>query len=135
MKQADHLWYALPSGRVLCYPFPRFEEDGSISYLKAAWKPAQGDKEWPRARLWFGTQAENAVQATANCLLRHAMRCMDADGIEVIGSVHDEIIVQCEEKHAGAIKARMERIMCDPPAWATGLPLDVEGAIMRRFSK
>jgi DNA polymerase len=48
-----HLWYSLPSGRVLCYPFARLEDDG-ISYAKSAWKPAQDAKEWPRARLWRG---------------------------------------------------------------------------------
>ena len=135
MKQGYHLWYSLPSGRVLCYPFVRFEDDGQISYLKAAWKPAQGDKEWPRARLWAGIQAENLVQATANCLLRHAMRQMDSEGMKIIGSVHDEIIVECNKDVAEKTKARMIEIMTCAPEWALGLPLDVEGDSMDRFSK
>ena len=48
-----HLWYALPSGRILCYPFARLDADG-VSYAKAAWKPAADAKEWPRGRLWRG---------------------------------------------------------------------------------
>ena len=47
------LWYALPSGRVLCYPHARLDSDG-VSYAKAAFKPKAGAKEWPRARLWHG---------------------------------------------------------------------------------
>lgn len=135
LRQGNTLWYALPSGRVLCYPQVRFEQDGSITYAKAAWKPAADSKEWPRARMWVGTWAENSVQASANCLLRNALRQMDAEGMKIIGSVHDEIIVECATSEAEAVKARMEVIMTTPPAWATGLPLAVEGAIMERFSK
>ena len=135
MKQGEHMWYALPSGRVLCYPFVKFEQDGSVSYLKAAFKPAADAKEWPRARLWFGIMVENLVQATANCLLRHALRTMDAEGINVIGSIHDEILVQCKKDVAESVKQRMAEIMTTAPAWASGLPLAVEGNIMQRFSK
>jgi DNA polymerase len=130
----QHLWYALPSGRVLCYPHARFDRDG-ITYAKAAWKPAQDAKEWPRARLWVGVLIENLVQASANCLLRHALRQMDAEGLEVVGSVHDEIIVQCLACDADDVRRRMVEIMTTPPQWAKGLPLDVEGEIMERFSK
>ena len=49
----QHLWYSLPSGRILCYPYARFEGEG-ITYAKCAWKPKATDSEWPRARLWHG---------------------------------------------------------------------------------
>jgi hypothetical protein len=73
LYDGQHLWYALPSGRVLCYPFAKLESDG-VSYLKAAWKPAADATEWPRARLWRGLAVENITQATANDLLRVALR-------------------------------------------------------------
>ena len=54
----QHLWYALPSGRILCYPYARLE-DGNVTYAKASWKPAADATEWPRARLWKGLACEN----------------------------------------------------------------------------
>jgi DNA polymerase len=122
-----HLWYALPSGRVLCYPFARVEGD-QVTYLKAAWKPAQNAKEWPRARLWRGLACENITQATANDLLRYALRQVDA-----VLHVHDEIVLETDLPDAAAIDLR--RAMTIPPNWAGGLPLAAEVKIMQRYGK
>jgi DNA polymerase len=86
----QHLWYALPSGRVLCYPFAKLEEEG-VTYAKAAWKPAADAKEWPRARLWKGLACENITQAAANDVLRASLATLD----NVVLHVHDEIVVEC----------------------------------------
>jgi len=119
-----HLWYSLPSGRVLCYPFARLEDDG-ISYAKAAWKPAQDAKEWPRARLWRGLACENVTQAVANDLLRFALRQLD----DVVLHVHDEIVVE------GGSEEEVRRVMTTPPAWASGLPLACGIKSMPRYGK
>jgi len=129
-----HLWYALPSGRVLCYPFARFDEDGSVSYAKAAWKPAADAKEWPRARLWTGVAVENITQAAAHDVLRLALRRLEAEGIEAVAHTHDEILVECDEADAERVSARVREIMCDPPVWASDLPLAVDGAVSKRYS-
>jgi DNA polymerase bacteriophage-type len=128
MFDGQHLWYALPSGRVLCYPFAKLEPDG-VTYAKAAWKPAADAKEWPRARLWKGLACENITQATANDLLRHSLRQLD----DVVLHVHDEIVLETDRPEEMA--ARLEKVMCTPPAWAEGLPLDAEVAIMSRYGK
>jgi DNA polymerase len=124
----QHLWYALPSGRVLCYPYARLESDG-VTYAKASWKPAADATEWPRARLWKGLACENITQAAANDILRHSLRQLDG----VVLHVHDEIVVETDNPEA--VKQEMERIMCSPPAWAEGLPLAVEAEIMTRYGK
>lgn len=124
----QHLWYALPSGRVLCYPFARLDTDG-VSYAKASWKPAADAKEWPRARLWKGLACENITQAVANDLLRHALRGLD----DVVLHVHDEIVVESATPEIAVQK--MKDVMCTPPTWAEGLPLDVEASIMTRYGK
>lgn len=134
MKQGDHLWYALPSGRVLCYPYARFEEDG-VSYAKASWKPAADAKEWPRARLWRGLACENIVQATANDILREALRGLDAAGVEVVLHVHDEIVAEVDTEKSEELAAAMRAVMITPPAWAEGLPLGASGKVMQRYGK
>lgn len=124
-----HLWYALPSGRVLCYPYAKLEEDG-VTYAKAAWKPAADATEWPRARLWRGLAVENVTQAVANDILRHSLR-----QINVSLHIHDELVVEVPESEAAATKAKLEKVMCEPPPWATGLPLAVEAKVMHRYGK
>ena len=130
LYDGQHLWYALPSGRVLCYPFAKLEADG-VSYLKAAWKPAADATEWPRARLWRGLAVENITQATANDLLRHALRHLEG----VVLHVHDEVVVECPEADGERVAAEVERVMCEPPEWAAGLPLGAEVKIMTRYGK
>ena len=124
----QHLWYALPSGRVLCYPFARLEPDG-VTYAKSAWKPAADATEWPRGRLWKGLACENITQAVANDLLRHSLRGLD----DVVLHVHDEIVVETSEPEA--VMQKMQEVMCTPPAWAQGLPLNIEVNTMRRYGK
>ena len=130
LYDGQHLWYALPSGRVLCYPFAKLEADG-VSYLKAAWKPAADATEWPRARLWRGLAVENITQATANDLLRHALRHLEG----VVLHVHDEVVVECPEADGERVALDVERVMCEPPEWAAGLPLGAEVKIMTRYGK
>jgi DNA polymerase len=124
LYDGQHLWYALPSGRVLCYPYARLESEG-VTYAKASWKPAADAKEWPRARLWKGLACENITQATANDILRNALRQLD----DVVLHVHDEIVLETDQP------TDLERIMCTPPTWASDLPLAAEVKIMSRYGK
>ena len=126
----EHLWYILPSRRVLNYPFARLE-DGAVTYLKAAFKPASDAEEWPRARLWQGIAQENCAQATANDLLRYSLRQLD----NVIAHIHDEIVVECKADDAEEVTKRMMSVMCTPPVWAEGIPLDIEITTMYRYGK
>jgi DNA polymerase bacteriophage-type len=127
MFDGQHLWYALPSGRVLCYPFARLEAEG-VTYAKSAWKPSADAKEWPRGRLWKGLACENITQATANDLLRHALRQLD----DVVLHVHDEIVLETSDPKAAE---NLKKVMCTPPAWASDLPLNAGVKVMERYGK
>ena len=128
MYDGTHLWYALPSGRILCYPFARIEGD-EITYAKASWKPAADAKEWPRARLWRGLADENLTQAAAHDILRGALRQLD----DVVLHVHDEIVIETDRPEE--VKTMLEQVMTTPPDWAEGLPLAVEAKVMARYGK
>ena len=131
MFDGQHLWYMLPSGRVLCYPYARFDADGGVSYAKAAWKPKADAKHWPRARLWHGVACENGVQAVANDLLRETLRQVK----DCVIHAHDEVVCEVHRTDEALATVEIERIMTTPPAWATGLPLAAEIKTMLRYSK
>jgi DNA polymerase len=127
-----HLWYALPSGRILNYPFAKMDGDG-VTYAKASWKPAADAKEWPRARLWRGLACENITQAVAADILRYALRELDDLYYDIVLHVHDEIVVETDNPDQ-AIKD-MTRIMTTAPSWAAGLPLGIDIKTMKRYGK
>ena len=124
----QHLWYALPSGRILAYPYARLEQDG-VSYAKGSWKPAADAKEWPRARLWRGLACENATQATANDVLRLALRQIP----NVVLHIHDEIVVETDRPDE--LVALMTQVMTTSPSWAPDLPLAIDIHVMDRYGK
>ena len=63
----------------------------------------------------------------ANDLLRHSLRQLE----DVVLHVHDEIVIETATPDPDALRS----IMCTPPEWAKGLPLDPEVSIMERYGK
>ena len=78
-----------------------------------------------------GLACENITQATANDILRHSLRRLDG----VVLHVHDEVVVECRESDADEVQRVMTDVMCTPPAWAKGLPLNIEASVMTRYGK
>lgn len=68
-----HLWYALPSGRILCYPFAKLEDD-SVTYAKASRKPKADAKEWPRATIWPGLAVENCWSGDTKIVTKSGLK-------------------------------------------------------------
>jgi DNA polymerase I-like protein with 3'-5' exonuclease and polymerase domains len=52
---------------------------------------------------------------------------------DVVLHVHDEIVMESDRPEEA--KALLEKVMTTPPAWAEGLPLEVEATIMGRYGK
>jgi len=136
-KSAGFLWMLLPSGRRLAYAKPHLIDKitpwGKTVKALAAWGQNSVTKRWQQTDLYGGILTENAVQAIAADLLFEAMMRVEAAGMPIIMSVHDEIV--CEVPKGRASAEELERVMSIAPVWATGLPLAAEGWVGERFKK
>lgn len=127
---ADRL-VQLPSGRAVAYhglkgkmsPTPWGEMRMKINYQSPQ---MAGRRIWT----WGGTLTENITQAVARDVLAEAIVRLHAKGHEIVGHVHDEVLVlgtpSIEE---------ITEIMVDPPAWSAGLPINAEGFQCPRYRK
>lgn len=90
-------------------------------------------KKWRRSALYGGLIVQNATQATARDILVNGMRKAEAAGYPVISHVYDEIITEVP-RGFGDLK-EFERLICELPAWAEGLPLTAGGWRGKRYRK
>jgi len=137
------LFMALPSGRLLTYPRPKWRD---VDVLDKDKKPT-GEKRnelsfrraHGRAKLWRGTLAENATQAVAADLLRSAVTRIETNPalawMPIRMTTHDEIVCEVDEARAEEAKAILRREMLTLPKWAQGLPLQSEESVCARYTK
>ena len=132
----------LPGGTTIQYPKAKLEQVESeygprtnITALKANWKPAQGEKEWPRVTLWRGLLAENVTQAFCAALLRDAIDRALKQDFPVVAHVHDELVGEVHMREAEKAKDQLQQIMEETPSWAPNLPLTAKVTIMPRYGK
>jgi DNA polymerase len=128
------LFMALPSGRLLTYPRPRWRE---VDVLDKNGEPT-GEKRTElsfrrahgRAKLWHGTLAENATQAVAADILRQTVTRIETNPalahIPIRMTTHDEIVCEVDAARAEEARAILRREMLTLPEWAEGLPLQSE---------
>lgn len=90
-------------------------------------------KKWRRYGLYGGLLAENDTQAIARDLLVNGMRKAEASGYPIIAHVYDEII--CEVPRGFGDLASFERLICELPPWAAGMPLTAGGWRGKRYRK
>ena len=129
----NRLTYTLESGRDISYQQP-YLSTGKFDNVQLSFFKPLGKKMF-RNSTYSGKLAENVVQATARDVMVDAMLELDAKGHDIILTVHDEIIVECDESKADLTLKAVESIMSRGSQWTTGLPLAVEGFVTKRFKK
>lgn len=132
----DYLWMMLPSGRLLAYIQPRIElvdypwgdQGWELTCLWGSGKPKAREK-WPRRTLNHLILSENATQGTAADIMRETIVRADEAKLEVLFSVHDELVVE------GYCKDKLHAVMTTPPTWTQGLPIDADTQESLRYGK
>ena len=144
-RDGQWLRIRLPSGRVLCYPSPRWEPkkvvdvgtgktvdnpNGGLSYVGLN----QYSRRWERLRTYGGRLVENCTQATARDVFAEGLKRCEANGYPVVMHVHDEAICETPDTDEYSGEA-VAQFLATAPSWAEGLPLAAEGSETKRYRK
>jgi DNA polymerase len=137
------LFMALPSGRLLTYPRPRWREVEALDKDKKPTGEKRTELSYRRAhgrtKLWHGTLCENAVQAVAADILRQNVTRIETNPalawMPIRMTTHDEVVVEVDEARVEEAKAVLRREMLTVPDWAEGLPLQSEESVLPYYSK
>jgi DNA polymerase len=124
----------LPSGRCLWYRNPRLEPDATKpQYDSIVYDGVdQYTKKWTGIRTWGAKLAENITQAVArDIIIEAALRT----NLPLVLSVHDELLFEVPGSGAEVSFAHALKVIETAPAWAPGLPVKAEGAILDRYGK
>lgn len=129
-RKGGWLRIGLPSGRCLCYPEPKIEKNGDITYVG----PNVYTRQWGRIKTYGGKLFENVVQAAACDQLFECFPAIEDYGYEIVLHVHDEDVTECaidpkfNADHLG-------QLMCSDLGWNEGLPLAAAGFEDIRYRK
>lgn len=128
----DGAWLriGLPSGRCLCYPSPEVDDKGNISYMGVN----QYTRKWQRVKSYGGKFFENACQALARDVMADNMLGIEAEGYEIILSVHDELITEAPDSDEFT-SDRLSELLSANPVWAPDMPLAAAGWEGFRYRK
>lgn len=119
------VWMRLPSGREMAYYGAEYGESRFKNGMTLSYLGINSKKNFTRIETWGGRVFENLVQATARDCLRDTMLRLDADGWDIRGHIHDEVI--CSEPINGRGVEEMCEVFARPINWAPGLPLTGAG--------
>lgn len=130
----EWLYMRLPSGRKISYYKPQIRPGkygDQVTYMGID----TDTRQWKRVSTYGGRLTENAAQGGSRDVMAHGMINLDKNGYQIIGTVHDEVIDEDDDKNRHGSLEEMCEIMCDLPEWAKGLPVAADGWEGYRYKK
>ena len=118
------LWLQLPSRRRLAYVKPKLQPN-RFGRLSITYEGMGQNNKWSRSETYSGKLVENITQATARDLLAEAMWRIEKAGLDIVGHVHDEVILEVPKD--GTTVEDVCQIMNQNPEWADGICLSSAG--------
>lgn len=129
-RKGNWLRMTLPSGYYLCYPGPRVDDKGDISYLGIN----QYNRKWQRLRTYAGKFFEQSCQAGARDIMAWNMEPVEAHGYDIVLDIHDELITEADDDGTHTHE-ELSRLLAANPDWSEGLPLAAGGYETHRYRK
>ena len=93
--------------------------------MSASFESLNAANKWERTATYGPKLVENIVQATSRDLLAEAMWRMEQRGLDIVGHVHDEVILEVPRNSITVDEVCS--IMNQNPTWAAGAPLSSAG--------
>lgn len=134
--QGSFLFCLLPSGRALCYPYPKLKmkmtpwgaEKEQVHYKTVD----DRTKQWVETSTYGGKLAENITQAVSRDILAFAIMSVHRRWPgRIVLHVHDEIVGETVDGTLAEFLAFMRA----QPTWSAGLPVAVDGWEGTRYRK
>ena len=118
------LWMLLPSDRKLAYLKPRLQPN-RFGRMSLTYEGVGQNHKWARQETYSGRLVENATQAIARDILAEAMARMEGYGLNIVGHVHDEVIIEAPKDRYTVDEVC--KLMSVNPEWCKDLPLNAAG--------
>lgn len=139
LVNGSFLWCLLPSGRTICYPFPklvdrevqwgRLKDLPSVRYMATD----QYTRKWTKKAFYGGLAMENVVQAISRDVMVGGMRRVEALRYWIVLTIHDEIVSEHRVSH-GSVEEFIAA-MTAGEKWSGGFPIAAAGWQGPRYRK
>ncbi len=130
----DFLKMVLPSGRGIYYHKPEVKERRGAVAPSLTYS-ALDDNVWKRVAAHGGKMVQHAVSGIARDIFANGLKLADARGLNIVMHLHDQPVLDEEDKFADEALTALKECITTPPAWWGDLPIYADGYISKCFIK